>query len=75
MAPFRLDVGSGTFVGVEESIFRNVTTMARFGTRTAGEMRQLVEEIQPFYSGFSLLRDGSVMGPIEFFVAVESTTL
>jgi hypothetical protein len=75
IAPFRLDIGSSTFVGVEESIFRNVAAMTRLGPRAAGEVTQLVEQIEPFYSGFSLLRDGSVIGPIEFFAPVAQAAL
>lgn len=75
VAPFRLDIGSATFAGVEEAIFRNVAAMTRLGPRMAGEMTQLVEQIQPFYRGFSLLRDGSAIGPIEFFAPVAQVAL
>jgi hypothetical protein len=75
VAPFRLDVGSATFVGVEESTFRKVAAMTRFGPRAAGEITQFAQEIAPFYSGFSLLRDGSVIGPIEFFAPVAQVAL
>lgn len=66
--PFRLDVGAGTFVGVELEIFRRVVKMARVTPHANSTVGQLDERlIQPFYSAFSLLRDGSVIGPIEFF--------
>jgi hypothetical protein len=75
VAPFRLDVASGTFFGVEEKIFRQVTAMARRGARSAREIQQLDEQTIPFYSGFSLLRDGCVIGPIEFFLPIAQVAL
>jgi hypothetical protein len=75
VAPFRLDVGSGTFFGVEEKIFRQVAATARRGAIAAGDIQQLDEQTIPFYSGFSLLRDGCVIGPIEFFLPVAQVSL
>jgi hypothetical protein len=75
-APFRLDIGTATFVGVELDILRSVVKMARVGPRAARGIEHLAEElIQPFYSGVSLLRDGSVIGPIEFFSPIGQQTL
>jgi hypothetical protein len=75
-APFRLDVGTATFVGVELDIFRSVVKMARLEPHTKPTIEHFDERlIQPFYSGFSLLRDGSVIGPIEFFTPVGQETL
>jgi hypothetical protein len=74
--PFRLDVGAGTFVGVELDIFRSVVKMARVETHTNSTIGQLDERlVQPFYSAFSLLRDGSVIAPIEFFAPTGQETL
>jgi hypothetical protein len=64
--PWRLDVGSGTFFGVEEGIFRGLCAMARVGDRLAAQVNQF-PDVQPFFSGISLLRDGSIIGPIDFF--------
>ena len=64
--PWRLDVAPGTFVGVEETIFRNLCEMGRLGDRHAAQVNQF-PDLQPFYSAISLLRDGSIVGPVEFF--------
>lgn len=71
--PLRLDVGRGTFVGVEENIFKQVTDMARRGAAQASQI-QSFEDIQFFYSAISILRDGSVIAPVEFFVPVAELT-
>jgi hypothetical protein len=71
--PFRLDVGSGTFFGLDEAIFRQLVAVARQGPTLVNEIRPL-ENIQPFYSAISVLRDGSVIGPLEFFTAVGPAT-
>jgi hypothetical protein len=44
--------------------------MVRFGDQQATQVNQL-PDVQPFSSGVSLLRDGSVIGPIEFFKPLE----
>jgi hypothetical protein len=72
--PLRLDVGRGTFFGLEEKIFQQVVGMARGGTSLAQQINRF-EEIEPFYSGISVLRDGSVIGPIEFFLPVQQAVL
>jgi len=68
--PFRLGVGNGTFVGVKESIFGQMASSAR------GQVldRRTFDALPPtpaFYSAISLLRDGSIVGPVEFFRPVE----
>lgn len=68
--PLRLDVGRGTFFGVEEKIFQQVVGVARGGTSLAPQIGRF-EQIEPFYSGISVLRDGSVIGPVEFFLPVQ----
>jgi len=68
--PQRLDVGCGRFFGVEEKIFQQVVGLARGGTSLARQIGHF-EQIEPFYSGISVLRDGSVIGPIEFFFPVQ----
>ena len=68
--PLRLDSGQGTFFGVEESIFRSLVSVARTGNHQIGQIPTL-ESIAPFYSAISLLRDGSVVGPVELFFPVD----
>jgi hypothetical protein len=64
--PFRLDIGYGTFVGLEETVFKQLVVIARTGSDRAADVRK-AEQIAPFYSAISLLRDGSVVGPLDFF--------
>lgn len=71
--PLRLDVGFGTFFGVEEKIFKQVVAIARNAPTVAPQVSQF-EQIQPFYSAVSILRDGSVIGPLEFFTPTEPAT-
>ena len=66
----RLDVGGATFFGVEETIFEQVTMLVRKGPAAAVALTTF-EEILPFYSGISALRDGSILSPVEFFLPVE----
>lgn len=70
----RLDIASGTFVGIEERTFKMLAATARDGPARIGELRPL-ERTRAGYSGISLLRDGHVLGPIEFFYPIESITL
>ncbi|WP_194858512.1 hypothetical protein [Myxococcus sp. AB056] len=72
--PFQLDTGAATFFGVEETIFRQVVQMARTGLRTAGQLNTF-DGSGIFFSGFSTLRDGSALGPSEFFNVEEPLTL
>jgi hypothetical protein len=67
--PFRLDVGRATFLGLEERIFKQVVGIARDGTRSATEISK-ADQIIPFYSGMSMLKDGSVLGLLDFFTPV-----
>lgn len=71
--PLRLDIGSGTFVGVEEKIFGTLVSTARNGPGAINDLR-LLDRINSGYSGASLLRDGHVLGPIELFYPVEAVT-
>lgn len=71
--PFRLDVGFGTFFGVEEKIFKQVATIARSAPAAAPQISQF-EQVLPFYSAISILRDGSVIGPLEFFSPTATVT-
>ena len=64
--PFRLDVAPGTFFGLEERIFQGLCVMARNGDRSASDLNQL-PDIPLFDSAVSLLRDGSVVAPVQFF--------
>lgn len=62
--PLRLDYASGTFVGVEEKVFQAICDAARTGR--SEEVQPLAEPVF-FYSAISFLRDGSIMGPVDFF--------
>lgn len=64
--PFRLDVGSGTFFGIEEKIFSHLVEAARNGPGAIVEL-PLLQTTDAGYSGASLLKDGHVLGPIELF--------
>jgi len=68
--PLRLDSPTATFFGLEERIFRKVVRLAR-GEASAGEGISHFEETAFFYSGFSVLRDGTAIGPVEFFSPIE----
>lgn len=72
--PLRLDSPSTTFFGIEESIFRQVVAISRFGAKAAMQL-DTFDATDFFYSGFSVLRDGSVLGPVDFFTPVERITL
>ncbi|MCA9201156.1 MAG: hypothetical protein KDA87_26630 [Planctomycetales bacterium] len=72
--PFRLNAGRGTFFGVEESVFRQVAAVARFGLQRAADIRPL-NDVAPFYSAISFLRDGTVIGPAEFFFPVDTISV
>lgn len=65
--PFRLGVHSGTFVGIELSVFKHLVNVAR-GDRSLLDGLPEVEPIRDLYSGISILRDGSVIGPLSMFI-------
>jgi hypothetical protein len=67
--PFRLDVGYGTFVGLEESIFQQIAAMVR-GRTIAAELNAL-EPPPFFYSAVSIMRDGTILAPVNFLSPVE----
>lgn len=74
--PFRLDIGSGTFFGLEESIFRQVVQLARRRSATPISLELgRYEEVQHFYSAVSILRDGSIFAPLDFFAPAEQIQL
>lgn len=70
---FRLDVHSGTFVGVELSVFEYLVKVARGDRRLLDDLPE-VEPVRDLYSGLSMLRDGSVIGPLSMFIPVGSKT-
>lgn len=72
--PFRLDHSRGTFFGLEKSVFLAVSRLARSGPTHSLEVEPL-EDLAPFYSAISLLRDGSIVGPAEFFLPVGTVTI
>lgn len=71
--PFRLDLRPGTFFGVEEKIFQQLVTIVRNGPQAAANVSRL-PDFEPIYSGVSLLRDGSIIGPLDFFTPVDRPT-
>ena len=66
---FRLGVHSGTFVGVELSVFEHLVKVARGDRRLLDGLPE-VEPVRDLYSGLSMLRDGSVIGPFSMFIPV-----
>lgn len=72
--PFRLDISPGTFIGIEEGIFRRLVDAARNGPLVINEMPRLERRVIGF-SGASLLRDGHILGPIELFYPVDFATV
>jgi hypothetical protein len=69
--PLRLDRPGATFFGVEETIFRQLVDFARAPRSGISDLVRF-EQTDFFYSGFSVLRDGSALGPLEFFSPIES---
>ena len=61
---YRLDVDYGTFVGIEEKVFRQLVITARKGPLAISELRPL-DHVPGSAGGVSLLRDGKILGPIE----------
>ncbi|SFO39836.1 hypothetical protein SAMN03159304_03119 [Pseudomonas sp. NFACC24-1] len=64
--PFRLGVHSGTFVGLDLSVFKRLVDAAR-NNRPLGDLPE-IEPLRDVYSGLSMLRDGSVIGPLQMFI-------
>lgn len=64
--PMRLDVSPATFFGVEETIFKGLCAMARGGDALASQLQRF-PDIPFFDSAVSVLRDGSIIGPIHYF--------
>lgn len=67
----RLGIHSGTFVGVELSVFQHLVKVARGDRRLLDGLPE-VEPIRDLYSGLSMLRDGSVIGPSSMFIPLSS---
>jgi hypothetical protein len=65
--PFRLGVHSGTFVGIELKVFKHLVSVAR-GVRGLLEGLPEVDPVRDVYSGISMLRDGSIIGPLWMFI-------
>jgi hypothetical protein len=72
--PLRLDQPGFTFFGIEENILQQVVRLARGGL-WQGPSIQVFEATEPFYSGFSVLRDGTALAPLEFFEPQEQIAL
>lgn len=67
--PFRLDLASGTFFGIEEQVFRQLVNTARQGPELLRELRRLERRVTG-YSGVSYLPDGHILGQVELFYPV-----
>lgn len=72
--PLRLDAPGFTFFGLEEEIFRQVVSQARGGQTQDAGVRQF-EESEFFDSAFSVLRDGSVLAPLDYFRPLRTIAL
>lgn len=72
--PFRLDLPSFTFFGLEEEILRQVVRLART-SQIQPQRIGVLEATEFFYSGFSVLRDGSAVAPLDFFMPEEQVIL
>lgn len=71
--PLRLDFAPGTFFGVEENIFKSICALARLRDRGEFSLRPLPAP-EFVYSAISFLRDGSIIGPVDFFRPLERLT-
>ena len=71
--PLDLASPNATFFGVEQNIFSAMVNIARYGSQTTTDV-PIFDELQPFYSGVSILRDGSIIAPLEFLRPVEHVT-
>lgn len=72
--PLRLDIASGTFIGIEKQIFSTLAETARRGPDVIGQLER-APAAGGYYSGISYLPDGQIMGPIEFFIPEAPITL
>jgi len=70
--PLRLDIRHATFIGIEENIFGQVVAFAR-GQGRADSVSHF-DQAQFFYSAISILLDGSIIGPVEFFRPITNRT-
>jgi hypothetical protein len=71
--PFRLGMHSGTFVGVELSVFKHLVEACRGAARLLEDSMPEVNPVEGTYSGVSMLRDGSIIGPLQLFNPVTMT--
>lgn len=71
--PFDLASPGASFFGVEQKVFEGMVDVARRGSLAAVNI-PVFENIQPFYSGMSLLRDGSLIAPLDFLRPVDSVS-
>lgn len=71
--PLRLDLSGGTFVGVEEKTFASMCQMTR-SSEVRSVLIEPLQDVVPFYSGISFLRDGSLIAPLEFMRPVGRVT-
>jgi hypothetical protein len=67
--PFSLDQPRPTFFGLEEGVFKGIAEIARRGDDASRALRP-IEEMPFIDSALSILRDGSALGPLDYFRAV-----
>jgi hypothetical protein len=66
--PLRLDQSDAIFVGIELKVFERLIQFCRQGESILS--LPLLSEEQRIYSAISMLKDGSIIGPLEFFTPV-----
>ncbi|MGO4309128.1 hypothetical protein AB4Z35_04500 [Pseudomonas sp. KB_15] len=64
--PFRLGLHTGTFVGIDYSVFKHLVGVSRGDSSLLDNVPE-VDPIKDLYSGISMLRDGSIIGPLQMF--------
>ncbi|MBK8905430.1 MAG: hypothetical protein IPM53_29880 [Anaerolineaceae bacterium] len=65
-----LNASRATFFGLSEQIFSFIVKTAKQGARFQGNIIGF-ELPSPFYDGLSILRDGSILAPIDFVRPIE----
>jgi hypothetical protein len=72
--PLRLDQPRGTFVGVELGVFRTLVAYCRADNASQAPI-PIAPRIDRLYSAISMLRDGSVIGPVDLFTPISSEAM
>jgi hypothetical protein len=67
--PLRLDYTRGTFFGLRESVFKSMIATTREAARV--DLWPRFDRMVQVHSALSLLRDGSALGPLDFFRPID----